>query len=76
MSWILVALSLLGNVGVVYARRWGWGLWIVANAGWVLHHGLHADWASVSLFSAYFGLAVWGYVKCKPASVLTTEDAE
>lgn len=60
VAWFLVALSLLGNVGVVHQQPWGMGCWVVANIGWVIHHIRRKDNASAALFGAYLALSIWG----------------
>jgi nicotinamide riboside transporter PnuC len=66
-AYTAVALSLAGNVGVVQRRRWGMTVWIFANVIWVTYHFQREDWPSVMLFSAYLGLAVWGFMRWKKA---------
>lgn len=62
-AWIFVAFSLLGNVGVIYQQPWGMGCWIAANIGWIFHHIKQRDKASVTLFSVYLVLSVWGLIE-------------
>lgn len=60
LAWLATALSLVGNVGVVNKQSWGMACWLCANALWIRHHWIKRDWPSLSLFTAYFGLAFWG----------------
>jgi hypothetical protein len=62
-AYAAVALSLGGNVGVVQRKRWGMGVWVLANVIWVAYHARREDWPSAILFGAYLGLAVWGFAK-------------
>ena len=68
-AYVAVALSLAGNVGVVQRKRWGMGVWIVANGIWIAYYLDHEDWPSLTLFSAYMALSIWGFARWKtPAS--------
>lgn len=64
-AYAAVALSLLGNIGVVKKRRWGMTCWVISNLIWIPYHWLRGDWPSVLMFSVYMGLAVWGFVRWK-----------
>ncbi len=64
-AYLAVALSLAGNVGVVQRKRWGMGVWIVANGIWIAYYLDHEDWPSLTLFSAYMALSIWGFARWK-----------
>ena len=63
--WLVTALSLAGNVGVVQRRRWGWCCWIVANTAWAICYAVLQIWPSAALFTAYLALAIWGWKETK-----------
>ena len=67
-AFVAVGLSLAGNVGVVQRKRWGMGVWIVANLIWISYYLQHEDWPSLTLFTAYLGLAIWGFVRWSKAA--------
>lgn len=68
--WIVMLAALVGTVGNVRRRRWGFGVWMVTNAllagynTWLaltLWDGGPA--AQAVLFAAFFGLAAWGWIE-------------
>jgi nicotinamide riboside transporter PnuC len=60
LSWILVALSLFGNVLVIKKNVIGQWLWAVSNIGWIAYNfSIHA-YSQAFLFSVYFCLCVCG----------------
>lgn len=61
-SWILVALSLAGNILVVKKNVIGQWLWAVANIGWVAFDIQVGAYSQAFLFAAYFGLCIWGII--------------
>jgi len=62
MTWLAVALSLSGNVGVILKRRWGFACWIAANLAWFADARDRADWPQATLWAVYLALALWGFV--------------
>lgn len=66
IEWVLVVLSILGNVLIIYKMRSGYGVWIVGNVGWVICFTYRELWAQVFLFTVYLALAIWGFIKWKP----------
>ncbi len=63
LMWLVTALSIIGTIGNVHKKRWGFGVWSITNFAWVLyniHLGAHAQ---ATLFAVYFGLAIWGFIK-------------
>ncbi len=62
LSWILVALSLAGNLFVIKKNVIGQWLWAISNLGWIsfnLYIGAHS---AAFLFTVYFGMCVWGII--------------
>lgn len=70
LTWILVALSILGNVFVIYDRKtMGYVIWLVANAGWIVYNIYIAEYSQMSLFIVYSFLAMLGIsVECRKKS--------
>jgi len=63
ISWLFTALSLLGNVFVIKKSVKGQWIWAVSNVCWVVYFFHIHEWASGTLFAAYFGLCVWGILE-------------
>lgn len=62
MSWLLVCMSLIGNVFVIKKNVIGQWIWAFANLGWISFNlYLHA-YAQAFLFSVYTGLCIWGII--------------
>ena len=61
-SWILVALSLGGNIFVIKKNVIGQWLWAIANIGWVTHNVMIGSSSQAFLFAVYFALSVWGII--------------
>lgn len=63
LLWLLTGASIVGTVANVHRRRWGFGVWLVTNAGWVAHNLCAGDWPQAGLWTVYFALAGWGWVR-------------
>lgn len=61
-SWVLVALSLTGNIFVVKKNVMGQWLWAVSNVGWITYNLTIQAYAPAFLFSIYFAMCVWGII--------------
>lgn len=71
LSWILVGLSLLGNVFVIKKNVAGQWLWALSNLGWIAFDLYIGAYSQAFLFFVYFGMCVWGIVewsRTKPAT--------
>jgi nicotinamide riboside transporter PnuC len=62
LSWILVALSLIGNVFVVKKNIIGQWVWAVSNVGWVAYNIYIGSYSQATLFAVYLGLCIWGII--------------
>lgn len=62
LSWILVILSLAGNVFVIKKNVMGQWLWALANLGWIGFDIYMEAYSQAFLFVVYFGMCVWGIV--------------
>lgn len=60
LSWILVVLSLLGNVFVIRKNVIGQWMWAISNIGWVGFNIWLGANSQAFLFLVYFLMAVWG----------------
>lgn len=61
-SWILVVLSLTGNVFVVKKSVIGQWMWALANIGWVTFNLSQGIYSQAFLFAVYFAMCVWGII--------------
>lgn len=62
LSWILVVLSLAGNVFVIKKNVIGQWLWAVSNIGWVAFDISIGAYSQATLFGVYLGLCIWGII--------------
>ncbi len=60
LSWVLVVLSLSGNVFVIKKNVMGQWLWAISNIGWIIFNLSNGSYAQAFLFTVYFGMCVWG----------------
>ena len=74
LTWILVVLSILGNVFVIYDRKTtGYVVWLVANSGWIVYNIYIAEYSQMSLFIVYSFLSTLGIlVECRKKSSVPT----
>ena len=62
LSWVLVALSLAGNVFVIKKNVVGQWMWAVSNLGWIIFDLSIGTYSQAFLFAVYFGMCVWGII--------------
>ncbi|MCB1111782.1 MAG: hypothetical protein H7A37_08260 [Chlamydiales bacterium] len=62
ISWVLVAMSLMGNIFVVKKNVIGQWLWAAANIGWIYYDLTIEAYSQAFLFSVYLCLCAWGIV--------------
>jgi hypothetical protein len=62
LSWVLVFLSLLGNVFVIKKNVVGQWMWAVSNLGWIGFDIYMEAYSQAFLFAVYFGMCVWGII--------------
>lgn len=60
LSWVLVALSLAGNVFVIKKNVIGQWLWAMANLGWIIFDLSIGAYSQAFLFCVYLGMCAWG----------------
>ncbi len=63
LSWILVFLSLTGNVFVIKKNVIGQWLWAIGNAGWVMFDLSIGAYSQAFLFAVYLAMCVWGIIE-------------
>ena len=61
MDWIITSLSVAGTILNIYKNRWGWVLWMIANAAWVVIDLKKGIPAQAVCFAFFFITAVWGW---------------
>jgi len=62
LSWVLVVLSLAGNVFVIKKNVLGQWLWALANLGWISFDLYIEAYSQAFLFAVYLGMCIWGIV--------------
>lgn len=60
LTWILVAMSLLGNYFVNKKNVAGQWIWILSNIGWVSFNVYIHNYPQATLFAIYSGMCAWG----------------
>jgi len=65
MTWILTVISIVGVVLNIHHRRECFAVWMFTNASWAMYDFSIGATAQGALFTVYFGLAIWGFVKWK-----------
>lgn len=61
-SWVLVVMSLAGNIFVNKKNVIGQWLWAVANVGWISYDLYIEAYSQAFLFSAYLVICIWGII--------------
>jgi nicotinamide riboside transporter PnuC len=61
-SWVLVVLSLTGNIFVIKKNVTGQWLWAISNVGWVMYDLSIGAYSQAFLFAVYLSLCIWGIV--------------
>lgn len=72
-SWILVAMSLIGNVFVIKKNVLGQWLWAIANVGWIAFDVSIGAYSQAFLFAVYFAMCVWGIISWSKSAQPATE---
>ncbi|CRX38228.1 hypothetical protein [Estrella lausannensis] len=62
LSWLLVAVSLLGNVYVIKKNVIGQWLWAFGNLGWIFFDVYKEAYSQAFLFAVYLGMCIWGII--------------
>lgn len=62
LTWIIVIVALLGTVLNVQQDRRSFLLWIGSNFALAVINAIAGEWAQATLWLAYVGMAVWGWV--------------
>lgn len=61
-SWLLVCMSLIGNVFVIKKNVIGQWMWAFANLGWISYNLYLGAYAQAFLFMVYTCLCIWGII--------------
>jgi nicotinamide riboside transporter PnuC len=73
VTWVLVVLSLTGNIFVIKKNVMGQWLWAISNIGWIVFNLSIGAYAQAFLFAVYFGMCVWGILawskKAEPQAI-------
>lgn len=73
VTWVLVVLSLTGNIFVIKKNVMGQWLWAISNIGWIVFNLSIGAYAQAFLFTVYFGMCVWGILawskKAEPQAI-------
>lgn len=75
-SWLLVALSLLGNIFVIKKNVLGQWLWAVSNVGWIAFDLSIGAYSQAFLFTVYLGLCIWGIYSWTKEAKQTAQDED
>lgn len=59
-TWILVGMSIVGNIFVNKKNVIGQWLWVFANIGWMFYDISVGSYSQASLFAIYFFMSLWG----------------
>jgi nicotinamide riboside transporter PnuC len=62
LTWVLVVLSIGGNLFVIKKNVTGQWLWATSNVGWIAYFLYIGVYSSAFLFTVYLGLCVWGII--------------
>lgn len=62
LTWILVFLSLAGNVFVVKKNVIGQWLWAISNVGWVAFNLYIGVYSQAFLFAVYLCICIWAII--------------
>lgn len=63
LSWVLVVMSLAGNIFVNKKNVIGQWIWAVANVGWICYDLYIGANSQAFLFAAYLGICIWGIIE-------------
>lgn len=63
LSWILVMISLIGNIFVIKRNVAGQWLWTIGNAGWIAYDLYMGAYSQAFLFGAYLAMSIWGVIE-------------
>ncbi len=60
---LAIVCSIIGNIGVIKHRVWGFGFWIVSNILWISFDFVSHLYLQSLLFIIYLGIAIIGFVQ-------------
>lgn len=59
-SWLMVVMSLVGNVFVIKKNVIGQWIWAFSNVGWIAYDVSIGAYSQAFLFFTYLLLCIWG----------------
>lgn len=62
ISWILMLLSVIGNVFVNFKSVWGMWIWLIGSLGWVIYAKVKKETALMVLYIVYSILNISGII--------------
>ena len=65
IMWLFVALSLYGNLLVIWKKPSGFLVWIGTNSAWVIYDIYIGVYSQAALFFVYNLFAVYGFLSWK-----------
>ncbi len=65
MTWILVAIGLVGVVANIYHKRWCFHIWAFTNGAWMVIDFQYGIYSQSALFAIYLAFSLWGIFKWK-----------
>lgn len=60
MTWIVVALALVGNICIIKRHAFGFWFWLFADCYFLTHNILSSDYPQAMIFSLYVLMALYG----------------
>ena len=61
--WVVTFASLIGVVLNIYHSKYGFAIWTFTNFLWIIRTYNLMAYEQAFLFTIYFFLAIWGYLK-------------
>jgi len=62
MMWLVTLASLVATVANIRKIRWGFAVWAIADAAWLVYDFYIGAYEQAALFAVYTGLAIWGWL--------------
>ena len=59
--WLVTAMAFAGAILNLKKQRSCFLIWMMSNIVFVIHNILIREWPQAALFTAFFGLAIWGW---------------
>ena len=66
LMWAVTTASIVGTIGNIYKKRWGFLVWAITNTAWVSYDIWKGAHAQATMMVVFTGLAAWGWFKWRP----------